>query len=160
MTLAPFFCPKWLACQLAEANLTPVELSHLLCKFSTHFYLTCYIVLVSNNTKVTASAEPPRKGIRKVNLSDLSGSLSKRGRERYTDPELQSALVDAMSDGESFIWDTAVVSGKTDKALTASKAMWRSRAMSVFTGIAGNETQRLRIQWTDANEMVLTVYSA
>lgn len=115
---------------------------------------------MATNAKPTANAEATRKGIRKVNLSDLSGSLSKRGRERYTDPELQSALVDAMSDGESFIWDTAVVSGKTDKALTASKAMWRSRAMSVFTGIAGNETQRLRIQWTDANEMVLTVYSA
>jgi hypothetical protein len=115
---------------------------------------------MATNAKPTANAEATRKGIRKVNLSDLSGSLSKRGRERYTDPELQSALVEAMSDGESFIWDTAVVSGKTDKALTASKAMWRSRAMSVFTGIAGNETQRLRIQWTDANEMVLTVYSA
>jgi hypothetical protein len=116
---------------------------------------------MATNAKPTANAEATRKGIRKVNLSDLSGSLSKRGRERYTDPELHGALLDAMNDGESFVWDTAVVTGNTEKALTASKAMWRSRAMSVFAPLAETDaTKRLRIQWTSANEMVLTVYSA
>lgn len=102
----------------------------------------------------------PNKGIRKVNLSDLKGSLSSRGRDRYSDPDLADALRDAMNDGESFIWETAVVSGKTDKQVTASKAKWRSRAVSVFTALDGADGYKVRIQWTDTNEMVVTVYQA
>lgn len=93
-------------------------------------------------------------GIRKVNLSDLSGSLSKRGRERYDDPELREALQAMLEDGEAFIWDTAVVKGKTEKELTASKAMWRSRATSVLASIGEEHTMTIR--WTNSNEMVIS----
>jgi hypothetical protein len=98
------------------------------------------------------------KGIVKVNLNDLKGSLSSRGRERYHDDELAQAFRDAMNDGESFVWVTAKVEGKTDKQVTASKAKWRSRAVSVFSGLDGTGDHKVRIQWTDDNKMVVTVY--
>lgn len=98
------------------------------------------------------------KGIRKVNLNDLKGSLSSRGRERYRNDELAQAFRDAMNDGESFVWELAVVSGKTEKQVNASKAKWRSRATSVFAGLDGTDGHKVRIQWTADNEMVVTVY--
>lgn len=107
----------------------------------------------------------PNKGIRKVNLSDLQGSLSQRGRERYSNPELKDALLEAIQaetkDDKSFIWEEAVVEGKTEKALTASKAKWRSRAVSVFDSITDHKGQKVTIQWTtDTNEMVISVIPA
>lgn len=91
--------------------------------------------------------------IRKVNLSDLAGSLSQRGRERYKDNELLQALTEMLADGEPFIWDTAVVTGKTDTEVSASKAKWRSRAVSVFESL--NSEKNISIRWTDQNEMVI-----
>lgn len=96
------------------------------------------------------------KNIRKVNLNDIQGSLSKRGRERYRNPELMEAFREALTDGESFVWEEAVVTGKTDKEVTASKAKWRSRAMSVFTSM-NIASHKVTIGWTVTNEMVVTV---
>lgn len=97
-------------------------------------------------------------GIRKVNLSDLAGSLSQRGRDRYTDPELHEAFVEAIGDGgSSFIWETAVIEGKTEKAKKASQAKWRNRAVSVFTAIAESEGMKLSVRWTVDNECLLIV---
>jgi hypothetical protein len=78
-----------------------------------------------NNAEAT-----PAKGIRKVNLADLQGSLSKRGRERFHDPELAQALREMLVDKSPFVWETAVVEGKNEKQLNASRAKWRSRAVS------------------------------
>lgn len=92
-------------------------------------------------------------GVRKVNLSDLSGSLSQRGRSRFDDPELATALLAMIADNEPFIWETAVVSGKTDTAITASKAKWRNRATSVLANM--NTDYEITIRWTKENEMVI-----
>lgn len=93
-------------------------------------------------------------GVRKVNLSDLSGSLSHRGRARFADPELAEALLAMIADNEPFIWETAVVSGKTEKAIEASKAKWRNRATSVLASLETN--YEISIRWTSDNEMVIT----
>lgn len=103
-------------------------------------------------------AKNSTKGVRKVNLADIQGKLNKRGRERFHDDELAEALRESMKDGESFIWETAVVTGKTDKAVNASKAKWRSRAVSVFNGLGFNG-YAVRVQWTQDNEMLVTVYT-
>lgn len=94
-------------------------------------------------------------GIRKVNLSDLQGSLSKKGRDRYADPILRDALLAMMSDGEPFIWEDAVVTGKTEKQVTASKAKWRSRAVSVFKSLGLDDDKSITIRWTTDDEMVI-----
>ena len=126
---------------------------------STHIQKFDTLTFVANTQKATASAEPPRKGIQKVNLSDLAGSLSKRGRERFSDPDLLEAFRESLPDGASFIWTDAVVDTSTDKALNASKAKWRSRAVSVFRSL-GVTTHKVTIQWTDDHRMVVTVLSA
>lgn len=111
---------------------------------------------VSNTQKPTAKAEAtPNKGIRKVNLSDLQGKMSRRGRERYHDDALALALAELLKDGEPFVWETAVVSGDTEKAVITSRAKWRSRAFSVFTSLNAPENVTISIAWTDANEMVI-----
>lgn len=91
--------------------------------------------------------------IRKVNLSDLAGSLSQRGRERYKNDELKQALETMLEDGQPFIWETAKVTGKNDNEVSASKAKWRSRAVSVFESL--NSEQGISVRWTDQNEMVI-----
>lgn len=112
---------------------------------------------MADNAKVTASAEPPRKGTRKVNLNDIQGRLNKRGRERFTDPVLANALTEMLTDGQPIIWDTAVVTGNTDKARNANKSMWRNRAKSVFGGINPPDTMDISVQWTDTDEMVISL---
>lgn len=98
----------------------------------------------------------PNKGIRKVNLADLQGSLSQRGRERYNDPDLAEALREMLKDGQPFIWESAIVTGKTEKALNASRAKWRSRAVSVFESLNAGENVGISVRWTtDTNEMVI-----
>ncbi len=98
----------------------------------------------------------PAKGIQKVNLADLQGSLSKRGRERYHDPELAQALREMLADGSSIMWLTAKVEGKTEKALNASRAKWRSRAVSVFQSLNAPENVGISISWTDTDKMVIS----
>lgn len=110
------------------------------------------------STKVTASAEPPRKGIQKVNLNDLQGQLNKRGRERFQDPELAEAFVEMLKDNGAFIWATAVPTGNDDKSLTSSKMKWRSRAVSVFNGLPESVrgTKTITIAWTKDDRMVIS----
>lgn len=110
---------------------------------------------VSNTQKPTAKAEATRKGIRKVNLNEIQG-LSRRGRDRFNDPDLAEAFREAMVDGEAFIWESAQVTGDTEKALTTSKAKWRGRAKSVFDSL--NATgHTVSIAWTETHQMVLMV---
>ena len=42
-------------------------------------------------------ANSPKKGIQKVNLQDLAGSLSKRGRDAFRDEILEEALIELMN---------------------------------------------------------------
>lgn len=96
-----------------------------------------------------------RQGIRKVNLSDIQGSLSKRGRERYSNPELAEALRNLLATGEAFIWEDAQPEGDTKEKHNASKAKWRNRATSVFETL--NSTATVSIQWTTNDEMVISI---
>jgi hypothetical protein len=107
-----------------------------------------------------------KNGIRKVNLSDLAGSLSKRGREAFHDDNLKVALIELMN-GEgnenAFIWDDAfVVPTLSDKAKTTLQAKFRSRANSLVKQIAtdnGNEFA-ITVQYTNAGEMVISKRNA
>lgn len=101
-------------------------------------------------------AESTRKGIKKVNLSDLQGSLSKRGRARYADPMLAQSLAEMLNgEMEAFIWLDAVPVGDTESALNADKAKWRARAVSVFNSLGS--TRKVTIGWTTDNEMVISL---
>lgn len=124
-------------------------------RFSTYSQGIVIVRDMAENAKPTANAEAPRKGIRKVNLSDLAGSLNQRGRERYNDPELAQAMRDLLADGQPFIWEAVTVTGKTDKARIASKAKWRNRAKSVMA--SQNEDVKLHIRWTIHDEMVIAL---
>jgi hypothetical protein len=101
-------------------------------------------------------------GIRKVDLSALAGELSHKGRSRFMDDELLSALRDAIDNGgDLFVWETAKVTGKTETERDASRAKWRNRATSVFAQLPEDTTSayKVKVQWTKTNdEMVLTVY--
>jgi hypothetical protein len=91
---------------------------------------------------------------RKVNLSDLKGSLSKKGKPRYENSELLEAFKEMLTDPAPFIWEEALVEGKTDTEINASKAKWRNRATSVFATLDSPMT--ISIVWTtDTDEMVI-----
>lgn len=104
------------------------------------------------------NAESTRKGTKKVNLSDLRGSLSKRGRARYSDPTLAQSFAEMLAgEMEAFIWLDAVPTGKTEAEVTSDKAKWRARAVSVFNSLGSG--RRVTIGWTQDNEMVISLKS-
>lgn len=92
-------------------------------------------------------------GIKKVNLNQLSSMLAPRGRDPYADAELLEALLDMLVDGEPFQWETAVIEGATDKAITASKAKWRNRAVSVFNSI--DTDRKITVAFGTENELFI-----
>jgi hypothetical protein len=98
-------------------------------------------------------------GVRKVNLSELKGSLNKRGRGRYEDPELKALLIEMLSDGEPLVYDElyTVTAKTTTKQVDNEQAKWRNRAVSVFESIEASEGHKLSITWTDAHEMVISL---
>jgi hypothetical protein len=92
--------------------------------------------------------------IRKVNLSDLQGSLSKKGKPRYENEVLLEAFREMLLDPAPFIWEEAEVEGNTAQEVEASKAKWRNRASSVFATLDSKMT--ISIVWTtDTHEMVI-----
>lgn len=106
------------------------------------------------------------KGIRKVNLADLVGSLSKRGRNPFTDDILKAALMELLNgkgNENAFEW----IDGYVDPTLeeneqTKLKAKFRQRANSVADQIAAVKGIEfpLTIQYTSAGEMVITKRNA
>jgi hypothetical protein len=91
---------------------------------------------------------------RKVNLSDLKGSLSKKGKPRYENSELLQAFKDMLEDGEPFIWESVELEGETVAEVDACKAKWRNRATSVFATL--DSEIAISIVWTtDTHEMVI-----
>ena len=113
-----------------------------------------------------SAPKDPKKGIRKVNLEDLAGSLSKRGREAFHDDNLKVALIELMN-GEgnenAFIWDDAfVVPTLSDKAKTTLQAKFRSRANSLVKQIATDNGKEfaITVQYTNAGEMVISKRNA
>ena len=91
---------------------------------------------------------------RKVNLSDLQGSLSKKGKPRYENELLLQAFREMLVDNTPIVWEEAKVIGSTDDEVNACKAKWRNRATSVFATLDSKVT--ITISWTnDTNEMVI-----
>lgn len=93
-----------------------------------------------------------------INLSELKGTLSSRGRERYQDPELLSAFQDLLAGvTENIIMDDLfkVTSKTTDKQVTNERAKWRNRAVSVFESLETN--RKVSVAWSDEQEMVITL---
>jgi hypothetical protein len=109
-----------------------------------------------------ATEKNPKKGIRKVNLNDLQGSLSKRGREPFFDAELKQGLIDLL-DGEgnenAFIWEDGFVNPnvKADEQ-TKLQAKFRSRANSMVNQIVEqtNKEFAITVQYTDEGDMVIS----
>lgn len=96
-----------------------------------------------------------------INLSDLKGSVSKRGRDRYENAELAELLTQLANGALPFvIWDElySVTKTTTEKVITNERAKWRNRACSVFDSL--NTDKKVSIHWTDAHEMVITIASA
>jgi hypothetical protein len=91
---------------------------------------------------------------RKVNLNDLKGSLSKKGKPRYENSELLEAFKEMLEDGTPIVWEEAKVEGETVAEVDACKAKWRNRATSVFATLDSKVT--ISIVWTiDTHEMVI-----
>ena len=96
-------------------------------------------------------------GVRKVNLSELKGSLNKRGRERFNDPELREALKQMLIDGEPVLYDElfTVTAKTTDKQIDNEHAKWRNRAVSVFNSLESN--RKVSVTWTTEHEMIISL---
>lgn len=110
--------------------------------------------------------KPSKKGIRKVNLNDLQGSLSKRGRDAFHDAILEDALIELLN-GEgnenAFIWDDGFVApNATDKEKTKLQAKFRSRANSVVKQIAQKSGKEfaITVQYTNDGQMVISKRNA
>ncbi len=95
--------------------------------------------------------------VRKVNLSELKGSLNKRGRGRFEDPELREALAIMLQDGEPVVYDElfTVNAKTTEHAIGNEKAKWRNRAVSVFESLESG--RKVSVTWTDAFEMIISL---
>ena len=90
----------------------------------------------------------------KVNLSELQGVLSKRGREPFNDPalELEIQSLDPKIDGDAFIWDSAT-GNPNDEEYTNHKAKYRGRVETIAdkAGIA------VSVQWTNSGQCVVSL---
>lgn len=95
--------------------------------------------------------------VRKVNLGELKGSLNQRGRSRFTDPDLKSALEQMLIDGEPVVYDElfTVTAKTTEKQIDNEKAKWRNRACSVFDSLESGK--KVSISWTTAHEMIISL---
>jgi hypothetical protein len=109
-----------------------------------------------------ATEKTQAKGIRKVNLADLSGSLSKKGRTAFFDDTLKDALM-ALMKGEgnenAFIWDDGFVNpNKPETEQTKLQAKFRSRANSVVKQIVEIEKNdfAITVQYTNDGDMVIS----
>ena len=125
----------------------------LLLIFSTYFEPSCIVLVVGERANRQHRPKGNPMGIRKVNLNDLKGSLSQRGRSRFEDEELATALLEMLEDNEPVIWESAQVEGTTEKQRTASKMKWRNRANSVFNALESGT--KISIRWTTDDEMVI-----
>lgn len=102
-----------------------------------------------------------KKGVRKVNLSELSGSLTKRGRSPFNDAILKSALEELLKGNgneNAFIWIDGFVDPNTDeKEQVKLKAKFRQRATSMANQIAKTKGTEfpLTIQYTNDGEMLV-----
>ena len=99
-------------------------------------------------------------GVKKVNLSELKGSLNKRGRGRFEDPELREAMEQMLIDGEAIVYDElfTVNAKTTGKQIDNEHAKWRNRAVSVFASLGSD--RKVSVSWTDEHEMIISLVPA
>lgn len=98
--------------------------------------------------------------LRTVNLSDLKGTLNKRGRGRYENADLLALYADLLAGKiPNIVWDElfTVNAKTTDKEVVNLHAKWRNRAVSVFAQTGSDK--KISITWTDKHEMVIVLAS-
>lgn len=109
-----------------------------------------------------AAEKNPKKGIRKVNLNDLKGSLSKRGRDPFFDADLKAAFEELADDETNemvLVWDDGFVDpNKNDDEQSRLKAKFRQRANSIVQQVVEEKKKNfaITIRYTDGGEMVIT----
>jgi len=90
----------------------------------------------------------------KVNLNDLKGQLSSRGRAPYENPELEAEIMslDPAIDGDATIYEGSQ-GDPSSEDYTNHKAMWRGRAETIAdkNGIA------ISVQWLTTGQMVISL---
>lgn len=90
---------------------------------------------------------------RKVSLKDIQNQMKARGRDKFSDPELEADLK-GLKKGEILIWSSAVVdTTKNQKIQNREKAKHRNRAVSVSEA-AGVE---ISVGWLASGEMYITL---
>jgi hypothetical protein len=93
---------------------------------------------------------------RKVSLKEIQKQMKGRGRDKFSDPELEKDLK-GLKVGEAIVWEQAKVdTTKTQKVQNREKAKHRNRAVSVGES-AGVE---ISVGWTEEGEMVITLKQA
>ena len=93
---------------------------------------------------------------RKVSLKDIQKQMKGRGRDRFSDPELEKDLK-GLKAGECIVWDGVVVDvTKSQKVQNREKAKHRNRAVSV----AESAGVIISVGWTESGEMVISLKQA
>lgn len=92
---------------------------------------------------------------KKVSIDQLKGTLGRRGRHRYQNPEMLEMLKEMVQTGEPLaLAELFTVTAKTTETeITNAKATWRNRASSLFDSL--NTGKKISISWTDKHEMVI-----
>ena len=90
----------------------------------------------------------------KINLNDLQGMLSKRGREAFHDETLQAEILslDPKVEGDAFIWDSAQ-GNPSDEDYTNHKAKYHGRVET----IAERNNVAVSVQWTTDGRCVVSL---
>jgi hypothetical protein len=108
----------------------------------------------------TSNIEKINKGIRKINLEDLAGELSQRGRAPFTDSVLKEAFEEMLKGNlDAMIWvDAYVDPDQNENTLVKLQARFRNRATSVLKQVleATGKEMKVVIQYTKSGEMVIS----
>lgn len=96
---------------------------------------------------------------RKINLSDLQGKLSSKGRASFKDEDLYNSLIELMNSegsGEAIIWEDGHVAPNTPKAINAEQK-FRGRVNSVVKQIvkATGQDFAVTVSYTEDGDMVI-----
>jgi hypothetical protein len=97
----------------------------------------------------------PKSSNQKVNLSDISTQLVKRGKPPYENPELAKDIleIDPNDPADAFVWGEATVNLNQDsKKVQAEKMKYRNRAESVSEKLG----ILIQINWLDDGRMVIS----
>lgn len=128
----------------------------------------CYCKGMANKPEPTAKAEDNNNNHskpRKINLSELKGTVSPRGRKPYTDEALVQYLTEMVQDGEGFGLDAPYEvtddmrkgTPRGVKAQNRERAKWRNRIVSVWTSTLGRDKGEITVGWTSEHEVTVSL---